>query len=170
MFPHQGFGIRDRNQKSLIGNLKSTRYDRAPFGVPLETRAGAQFYSKVSGLFPSSMSRIAAAKEGNFQSLLKEFHQATIQNKSIFQLFQNISKFFPVFEGRETNFAAQPGFHKFRTTKQRIRLLALEVQFWTKLIPRHPMKMSPDWDLALLDRGLERGEVSGKGPAVEYPP
>ena len=117
MFPHQGFGIRDRNQKSLIGNLKSTRYDRAPFGVPLETRARVQFYSAVSGLsglFPSSMSRIAAAKEGNFQSLLKEFHQATIQSESI---FQNISKFFPVFEGRETNFAAQPGFHKFRTTK-----------------------------------------------------
>ena len=133
MFPHQGFGIRDRNQKSLIGNLKSTRYDRAPFGVPLETRARGQFYSEVSGLsglFPSSMSRIAAAKEGNFQSLLKEFHQATIQSKSIFQLFQTFSKFFPVFEGRaETSFAAQPGFHKFRTTKQRIRLLALEVQF-----------------------------------------
>ena len=136
MFPHQGFGIRDRNQKSLIGNLKSTRYDRAPFGVPLETRARAQFYSAVSGLFPSSMSRIAAAKEGNFQSLLKEFHQATIQSKSIFQLFQNISKFFPVFEGRETNFAAQPGFHKFRTKEAKDKTPCLGSSILNKAHPQ----------------------------------
>ena len=128
MFPHQGFGIRDRNQKSLIGNLKSTRYDRAPFGVPLETRAGAQFYSEVSrlsGLFPSSMSRIAGEGGQFSESTKKNFTRLQFKIKVFFnfsKIFLNSSQFL---RGGRPILRLNQDF----TSLGEQRLLALEVQF-----------------------------------------